>query len=137
MSDRPLLLDTHALLWVIRGDISAEAVELLDGAAEQGVPVLVSPISAWEVSTLVARGRLTLPMSPHDWFAAAIDEGLGWAPLTPEVVMAAPLLPGHLPRDPADRIIVATARAFGYRLVTRDRGLLDYASAGHLQAVAC
>jgi PIN domain nuclease of toxin-antitoxin system len=137
LSDRPLLLDTHALLWITRGDVSAEAIELLDGAAQRGVQVLVSPISAWEVSMMVARGRLTLPMSPQDWFAAAIDEGLAWAPLTPEVLMAAPLLPGRLPRDPADRIIVATARAFGYRLVTRDRGLLDYAAGGHMLAVAC
>jgi PIN domain nuclease of toxin-antitoxin system len=137
LSERPILLDTHALLWATRGELAPQAVEILDTAAAGGVPVLISPISAWEVATLVTRGRLTLPQLPADWFAGAIEEGLAWAPLTPEVLMAATSLPGRIARDPADRILAATARAFGYRLMTRDRTLLEYASAGHLQAIAC
>jgi PIN domain nuclease of toxin-antitoxin system len=57
--------------------------------------------------------------------------------LTPEVLISSSYLPGSPPRDPADRIIAATARVQGYRLVTRDRLLLDYAEAGHVEALAC
>jgi PIN domain nuclease of toxin-antitoxin system len=59
------------------------------------------------------------------------------AELTPEVLIASQELPGELHRDPADRILGATARQYGYRLLTRDKPLLAYAEAGHLQAIAC
>ena len=59
------------------------------------------------------------------------------APLTPEILIASTVLPGHPPRDPADRIIAATARALGLTVVTRDGELLPYAAAGHLAAVRC
>lgn len=132
MSELPILLDTHAVLWVTNGALSSQALELLDAAA-----VFISPISAWEVGLLVARGRLALPLAPADWFNEALGAGLTWAPLTPQVLVAASFLPGPIHGDPADRILAATARAFGYRLMTRDRALLAYAEAGHLQAVAC
>jgi PIN domain nuclease of toxin-antitoxin system len=57
--------------------------------------------------------------------------------LTPEILIQSSFLPGDPPRDPADRIIIATARTVGYRLVTRDRLLLAYAEAGHIEGVAC
>ena len=97
----------------------------------------MSPITAWELGMLVARGRMALPVSPADWFNDALRAGVNWAPLTPRVLVDASFLPGQIHRDPADRILAATARAFGYRLMTRDRALLAYAEAGHLQAVAC
>jgi PIN domain nuclease of toxin-antitoxin system len=76
-------------------------------------------------------------MIPGSWFQALVESGLKWAPLTPEVLIDSSFLPGTIHGDPADRILAATARAFGYRLMTRDRALLAYAEAGHLQAVAC
>jgi PIN domain nuclease of toxin-antitoxin system len=51
--------------------------------------------------------------------------------------MASSYLPGEPPRDPADRIIAATAREYGYCLVTRDRLLLEYADRGHIQVLVC
>ena len=86
---------------------------------------------------LVARSRLALPLSPASWFDGLVQSGVRWAPLPPEVLIAASFLPGKIHGDPADRILAATARAFGYRLMTRDRALLAYAEAGHLQALAC
>ena len=86
---------------------------------------------------LAARGRVALPAAPAEWFEEVIDSGLAWAPLSPGVLVEASFLPGQIHGDPADRILVATARAFGYRLMTRDRKLLDYAEAGHVKALAC
>ena len=137
MTERPILLDTHTVLWAVRGELSLHAAELLDGASARAVPVLISPISAWEVGMLVARGRVALPVSPADWFDEALATGLAWAPLTPQVLIEASFLPGRIQGDPADRILAATARACGYRLMTRDSALLAYAEAGHLQALAC
>lgn len=76
-------------------------------------------------------------MTPAAWFESLIGAGLRWASLTPEVLIDSSFLPGEIHGDPADRILVATARAFGCRLMTRDRALLGYAQSGHLQAVAC
>jgi PIN domain nuclease of toxin-antitoxin system len=100
--------------------------------------VVVSPISAWEIGMLVARGRLNLLMSPLRWFDQVMERsGLSLAALTPDVLVAFSFLPGFPHRDPADRIIAATARKYGYRLITRDRSLLAYAREGHIQALAC
>ena len=133
---QPLLLDTCALIWILNGDKiqgPAEA-ELRSAASGQ---IVVSPISAWEIGQLVSRGRLRLTTDPLGWFQAAIDEGMTLAPLPPGVLVAASFLPGSLLRDPADRIIAATARTYGYRLMTRDGPLLRFAAEGHVQAIAC
>ena len=116
---RPILLDTCALIWLAVGGLTDPAKALLD---EDDTQALVSPISAWEIGVLAARGRVTLAAEPQAWFRRALDAGLSLAPML---------------RDPADRILAATARTYGYRLMTRDRPLLDLGRQGHLQVVAC
>ena len=138
MSGRPILLDTHAALWLTEpGALAREAEAELEAAYGEGVGVLVSPISAWEVGLLAARGRIALPMAPAAWFDRLVDSGVRWAPLEPQVLIASSFLPGGLHGDPADRVLVATARAYGYRLMTRDRALLRYGDAGHVQTLPC
>jgi len=134
-----LLLDTCAAIWVSdNARLSEEAVRAMDEADDQGRPVFVSPISAWEIALLVARGRIALPRRPDAWFDRLMEAPtLRLAELPPAVFIASAFLPGSPPRDPADRIIAATARAFDLIVVTRDRALLSYASAGHLRAIAC
>jgi PIN domain nuclease of toxin-antitoxin system len=132
VTDRPILLDTHAVLWGTRGELSPQATKLLQTAT-----AFLSPITAWELGMLVARGRVALPSPPAAWLEEAVRTGLAWAPLTPQVLVDASFLPGKIHGDPADRILAATARAFGYRLMTRDQRLLSYAESGHLQALAC
>lgn len=113
----------------------------METAAEQRVRTVtvawVSPITAWEVGLLVARQRLPLSAPPKVWFDRLVSAGYRIAPLDADVLIAASYLPGELHRDPADRILVATARRLDCPLVTRDRRLLDYASAGWMQALAC
>lgn len=77
-------------------------------------------------------------MPTQSWFERLLRvPGAYLAPMPPEVLIASSELPGDLHKDPADRILAATARRYGYRLMTRDRPLLSYAAAGHLQAIAC
>jgi PIN domain nuclease of toxin-antitoxin system len=135
---RPILLDTCALIWIAnREALRAGAEAALAEAEIEPGGIVVSPISAWEVGQLVSRGRLTLSKEPVAWFRTALEAGLTLAAIPPEVLIASSYLPGSRLRDPADRIIAATARAFGYRLMTRDRPLLDFGEAGHVQAIAC
>ncbi len=102
-----------------------------------GALVFVSPMTAWEVGMLVSRGRLPLVPSPLRWFEELQASDVRVAPPTPEILVASSFLPHSALRDPADKVIAATARECGFRLMTRDRPLLDYAAAGWLEAVPC
>ena len=136
---QPLLLDTCALIWIAEDEsISPQAVELLDAANESGVATFVSPISAWEVGLLVARERLRLLITPQRWFRRVLETpSMRLAPMPADLLIESSFLPGTPPRDPADRIIAATARDHGLTLLTRDRALIDYAEQGHIRVVAC
>ncbi len=135
---RPVLLDTCAAIWLMNGDfMTPESREAIASAQASG-QVAVSPISAWEIGTLVSRGRLVLTLSPTAWFGALLSlPGVSLAPMNVEVLMSSAVLPGSPPRDPADRIIAATARAFGHVIITQDGELLPYAQARHIDAIAC
>lgn len=134
-----VLLDTCALIWLVQGDkLMPQSVALLSAAAERDDGVFLSPISAWEVGLLVSRQRLQMRMSPHQWFAkAASAPGVRLADMSPDLLIASSFLPGRPPRDPADRIIVATARDLGVTLITRDRVLIEYGKQGHVNVVEC
>jgi PIN domain nuclease of toxin-antitoxin system len=137
VSGRPILLDTCAAIWLSNNDeMAAEAEASLTEAAESGA-VLVSPITAWEIGLLVARGRIALSRPPLVWFERMIDLGITLAPMPPSVLVDSSFLPAPAPRDSADRIMAATARAYSYRLMTRDSALLDYGESGHLEVIAC
>ena len=113
-------------------------LRLIEAEQRGGQGVFVSPFTAWEVATLVSKGRLKLTITPELWFVDLMHlPGLRLAPLTPEILIASTKLPGAPPRDPADRIIAATARSLDLTVVTRDGELLPYAAAGHLAAIRC
>lgn len=134
-----MLLDTCAAIWLMEGaSLSGPARDAIEAALAARSGVHVSPISAWEIATLAARGRLSLTLSPEAWFAALLAlPGMRLAPMPPPVLIASATLPGHPPRDPADRIIAATSRAYGHVIITRDGELIPYAKARHIEAIAC
>ncbi|MBY0337653.1 MAG: type II toxin-antitoxin system VapC family toxin [Acetobacteraceae bacterium] len=134
-----LLLDTCAALWLAGGEpMERAAIAAIDEAASDGSGVHVSPFTAWEIGTLVARGRVRLSLSPEVWFSALLARpGIRLAPLTPAILLASTSLPGNPPRDPADRIIAATARHHGWAIVTRDAELRVYAEEGHVMLLPC
>jgi PIN domain nuclease of toxin-antitoxin system len=97
----------------------------------------VSAITPWEIGMLVARDRLVLDRDVLDWLQAALAlPGIRVAPLEPMVAVASTRLPGHLHGDPAERLIVATARRLGAALVTADTALLAYGELGHVQVLS-
>lgn len=138
LTDR-LLLDTCAIIWIAQDEpIRPEAKKVLREAWTAGSGVSVSPISAWELGLLSARGKLPSTQSPTLMFGEVLaTPGIKVEALTPGLLIDSSFLPGELHRDPADRIIIATARASGLTIVTRDRLILDYADMGHVRALAC
>jgi PIN domain nuclease of toxin-antitoxin system len=134
----PLLIDTHVWLWMVEGNpqLRPETQRIIDEAAANS-RLRLSIMSIWEVAILAARGRIALSKSHPIWIRESLAEpGPGIEPLTAEIAMASCDLPGRFRSDPADEIIVATARVTGATLVTRDRRILDYAAAGHVNVVA-
>jgi PIN domain nuclease of toxin-antitoxin system len=135
---RPILLDTCAAIWTNEAPgWSAVAETAIIEADADGAGIYVSPITAWEIGLLVSKGRLSLTLAPKAWFQKLLGNGIRLAALSPDILMDSTALPGDLHRDPADRILAATARALDYRLMTRDRPLLAYAEQGHIRAIAC
>jgi PIN domain nuclease of toxin-antitoxin system len=133
---QPLLLDTCAVIWLTeKAPLRPAAVEALRVNAGA---TYISPITAWEVGMLAARGRLQLLIRPERWFGNLLDvPGVRLADMSADLLIASSYLPGKPPRDPTDRIIAATARELGATLITRDRALLDYGEEGHLAVLAC
>jgi PIN domain nuclease of toxin-antitoxin system len=134
-----LLLDTCAVIWMGENDaLSDAAVAALDAANDRGERVAISPISAWEIGMLAAKGRFASPLLPAAWFSRFVSGGNYSLPvLSPEVLIDSSFLPGKPPNDPIDRIIIATARQHDLTLVTRDRKIIDYGSAGHVSVIEC
>lgn len=124
-----IVLDTHTLLWWATGDTNqlseparrAIAVEL------EGGRIIVSSISAWELAMLVARGRVALSLDVETWLSVVGEiEAVEFVPVTNEIGMKSVTLPGEFHKDPADRIIVATARKLAAPLVTADEKIRAY-----------
>ena len=133
-----LLLDTCAVIWLMnRNEIDEDARARINRAAGQE-RVFVSPYSAWELAMLNRKGRIDLTMPVDDWFNAMLElPGVSLAAMPPRVLIASVQLPGTPPNDPADRVIIATARAYNMSVVTRDLKILDYGRSGNVRVFAC
>jgi PIN domain nuclease of toxin-antitoxin system len=134
-----LLLDTCAVIWMaIDATIETAAREAIDAAFAGGRQIGVSSISAWELGLLARQGRLPAAVSPLALFERFVrPDGIQVESLTPSILIDSSYLPGEFHNDPADRIIVATARALELVIVTRDRAILDYAERGYVMAMPC
>lgn len=132
-----IVLDTHVLVWLIDGSrrLGKKAVETMDEATP--TPGLFVPaIAFWEIAMLVAKGRLTLGQDIDQWLKRVLAlPGVNIAPLEPEISIESMRLPGGFHGDPADRLIVATARHHDAVLLTVDRAILDYSKAGYIKAL--
>jgi PIN domain nuclease of toxin-antitoxin system len=132
-----VLLDTHIWIWLINGssELSNKTIQLLDEAAHKG-QLFVSAVSVWELATLVAKKRLTLTAPIKNWVEEALSKpGIELLPLSPAISIESRELPGGFHGDPADRIIVATARIEKITLITCDERIHKYAKQGHLKVI--
>ncbi|MCY4066224.1 MAG: type II toxin-antitoxin system VapC family toxin [Rhodospirillaceae bacterium] len=112
------LIDTCTAIWIANGDpIREPAASTLQQIHEETDGLAVSPMTAWEIAMLESKGKI--------------------AEMPPAVLIASCRLPGSPPADPVDRILIATARTFGFTLVTRDRHVLDYGGEGHVNVMGC
>jgi PIN domain nuclease of toxin-antitoxin system len=121
-----VLLDSHVWIWWLTGqrDLSARKRELLDRLAEEGTPPFLAAISLWEAQMLHQKGRLVLEMDFPVWLSQASDPSVvRLLPLDTSVILALDKLPERLHGDPADRIIVATAKAHRLELMTEDKSI--------------
>jgi PIN domain nuclease of toxin-antitoxin system len=115
--------------------LGAQAAEVLNRAGREN-RIAVSAITPWEIALLVSKGRLQLSADVMQWIREALAKpGVQLAPLEPEIAVASTRLPFEMHADPADRILVATARHLGATLVTADKALLELSRNGHLKAV--
>jgi PIN domain nuclease of toxin-antitoxin system len=132
----PVVLDTHAWIWMLEGvdsELSPATISFVEEAGGQA-QLAVSAISVWELAMLEAKGRITLSRSIEEWVKAALTApGLRLVDLTPEISLESTRLPGSLHGDLSDRMIVATARVLGGTLITCDHRILAYGSEGHVR----
>jgi len=123
-----IVLDTHTLLWWIGGvELGKEARAAIKKESGEDGEIVVSAISAWEIALLVRRGKIGLSMDVGDWVerVGRID-AVRFVPVDSSIAIRSIELPGDFHNDPADRVIVATARALSAPLVTRDRLIRKY-----------
>lgn len=122
-----IVLDTHVWVWWVQGEprLPRNAVERIE--QEEAAGIGVSAISCWEIAKLVEHGRLALPLPVEEWLTTALSyPGMELVPISPRIAVESTQLPGEFHSDPADQIIVATARVLGCSLLTADHKIRRY-----------
>jgi PIN domain nuclease of toxin-antitoxin system len=126
-----LLLDTHVWVWSISGDarrIGRRARQLL-ATAESRDGIRVSPVTIFEVMALHTAGRLRFSRPAEQWIRDGLEvAGVRLAELTPAIAIDAGATPRAVLPDPADRLLVATARQLDVTFLTSDTRILEYAA---------
>ena len=132
-----ILLDTHVLVWAAEGsrrlgETARATIEETRREDRAGV----SAITPWEIALLVEKDRLQLAMELGAWIQTVLQApGIDLLPIEPRIAIDSVRLPGRFHADPADRLIIATARRWSTPLLTADREILAYAAEGHVRAI--
>jgi len=122
-----IVLDTHVWVWWVQGDsrLLRAAAERIEQEEASGIGV--SAISCWEIAKLVEHNRLALPLPVEEWLTTALSyPGIELVPITPRIAVESTQLPGDFHHDPADQLIVATARVLNCVLLTADQKIRHY-----------
>ncbi len=132
------LIDTHLWLWLQKNDRNF-IDEILIAEVEtwqQKSQAYVSAASIWEIAILVSLNRIKLPHTVEEWVrTGTTGDGFRLLELTPDILIESTRLPGELHRDPADRMLLATARLEDLTLVTRDKVLIRYGKLGFARVI--
>jgi PIN domain nuclease of toxin-antitoxin system len=133
-----LLLDTHVLVWLL--DDSARISDSIHAQIQQAADedrLFVSAITPWEIAMLVAKDRLRLSRDVAEWIGIALDlPGIRLEPLSPAISVASTRLPWDAHGDPADRILLATARHLDATMITVDDEILGYGKLGFVKCIS-
>ena len=133
-----ILLDTHVWIWLMEGAPELKPVhqKMINQAAQHSL-IGIAAISLWEMSMLAMKGRIRLEKPLLAWIQDSLSlPGIELKPLIPEIAVESSQLPDGFHGDPADRLIVSTARLHELTLLTRDEKILDYAKKEYLDAIA-
>ena len=135
---RGLLLDTHVWLWFAEKNdaITPKIKSLIEQAADSG-ELFLAPISIWEVAMLTAHQKVTLTLPCLEWVEKSLKHmNMQLVPLSAKIAIESCYLPGLFHGDPADRLIVATARVEDLSLLTKDHKIQRYAATEMLNVIA-
>jgi len=122
-----ILLDTHIWVWWVHGDASLPLTFAAEVDRHKLDGIGVSAISCWEIAKLVELGRLSLPCPIEEWMDEALAyPGVELIELSPRIAIESTQLPPPFHRDPADQILVATARHLSIPLITLDGQIRTY-----------
>jgi PIN domain nuclease of toxin-antitoxin system len=132
-----LVLDTHVWIWLMEGSpkLKPAVRRRIEEGSQNGL-LQISAISVWEVAMLETKGRITLMEECNIWIRNSLSApGISLVPVSPDIAVDSTRLPGVFHGDPADRIIIATARACGGLLVTADKAIQRFARQGHVHVL--
>ena len=134
-----LLIDTHAWIWYINGsDELGKSTRKAMTTALHNNQAHLAAISLWEIGMLDKKQRIILEMPALEWINKSIDiTHVRVLPITPSIAIESSHLPGKFHDDPADRLIVATARIEALTLVTRDKQILAYSEHKYISTTKC
>jgi len=128
-----ILLDTHVWWWSLTEPENLSEIAFETIAQIKTDQRAIASISIWEFAMMAEKKRIELKVSVSKWLLSAInDTGLRVIELSPDIAIESCRLPGDFHKDPADRIIVATARIHNFSLVTKDQKIRDYP---HVKAI--
>lgn len=132
-----LLLDTHVFIWLMNGD-STLPTKIRKTIRESllSANVYIQAISCWEIAMLESKKRIVLTKPCLDWIQTALTQSaIQIIPLSAEVSVESCQLPDGFHEDPADRIIVASARLHDLTLITRDKRIHAYSNKHYVRVL--
>ena len=134
-----ILLDTHVWIWFMKGDktqLKPSAIKLIENALLERTAYLAS-ISVWELGMLYQKNRIKMNEPLSVWVERCCAKaGFNTINLENDVAIESTQLPAEFHGDPADRMLIATARQHGLTLITRDKLMQKYGKQGHLQVLS-
>ena len=122
-----ILIDTHIWIWWVQDEPQLTSSQRTHLLQNQSGGLGVSVFSCLEVARLDSRKQITLPLVIDDWIRAGLNyPGIKLVDFTPEIAIESIRIPSPFHKDPADRILIATARALNIPLLTADAKILNY-----------
>ncbi|WP_040255600.1 type II toxin-antitoxin system VapC family toxin [Rickettsia hoogstraalii] len=133
-----LVLYTHVLLWsLLQPEELSEQTKHKINLAQESSQLFLSSISLWEIAMLNFKKRINVYEPIKDFLNSITNiNGLSIKDISPEVAAESVSLMDDFHGDPADRIIVATAKCLGVTLLTRDQKILNWAKLGHIKSIS-
>jgi len=134
---KPIILDTHIWLWLVRGDKRVNSTHFLNQIdfAQKNSKLFISIITVWEIGLLNAKNRIRLPNDCLLWVTRAIETSrVTLVPMTVETAIESSRL-DDFHGDPADRIIVATAQEHQAAIATLDKKILKYSQKHRIKTI--